>query len=146
MEINDKNLLLLHKLIYDPRIKANGIITSIEITPLFFPDGMHPGFWYRVFINRNHSESILLVDDIKDKKIKFLIPFNLTMSAKEEKDYQERIISDLKEYFGDDFSDDILMYMPEEERQRQIRRLDQVFDSLQYWDQYLENKNCQEEK
>ncbi len=136
MEINNRYLLLLNKLIYDPRIKANGMITSIEITPLFSSNGLHYGIWYKVFFDRIHNDSILLVEDIEDKRIKFLLPFNLALDEKDEKEYQEKIIKDLKEYFGDHFSEDIIMRIPEEERQKQIKALDKILNSLHYWDKY----------
>ncbi|MCM1219543.1 MAG: hypothetical protein NC548_34110 [Lachnospiraceae bacterium] len=135
MQIDDKHLLLLNKLIYDPRIEGYGMISSIELTPLLAPPELKIGLWYKVFYSKIR-ESILLVDDIKGKKIKFLMPFDTTLTKELEHEWHERTINELKEYYGDDYSDDILMYMPEEERLKQIKQFNDIINSLECWERY----------
>lgn len=109
MTIDDKYFLILGKYIYNKRLDKYGHISSIDI--------MHSigGYCvsFRVFYDTFDSNSILFLDDFKKKDIQFIIVTGLDCDTEE---YNKRQVEDIKTAFGDNFSEDMIIYVEESER------------------------------
>lgn len=130
MEIEEKYLNLLGLLIHDKRNNMNGMICSLMIDKYISGYGIS----YRIFTNRVHSYADLFIDDIVKGNVVFLIPFGKgyldEVFQEMEKDHEAKI----KEFFGDDFREDMIMRISEEERQEEIRRWEAIGVGLENWD------------
>lgn len=135
MEIDEKYFKLLNLLIYDKRRKINGMICSLVIDK--YINGY--GISYRIFTNRVYAYTSLFLDDILKGNVVFLLPFSKgyldEVFQKMAKDHEIKI----KEFFGDDFREDMIMRISEEERQEEIRKWEAIGVALENWDCKCEN-------
>lgn len=130
MEIEEKYLNFLGLLIHDKRNNTNGMISSLVIDKYITGYGIH----YQVYTNSVHAYTGLFVDDILKGNVVFLIPFS--------KGYLEEVFQDMakdheaaiRDFFGNDFREDMIMRISEEERQEEIRKWRSIGTALENWD------------
>lgn len=111
MEIEEKYIKILGKYIYNKELDKFGHISSLELTSGF-------GMWiqYRVFYDTFDSNHILFFNDFLEGKVKFTI-----ITSVENPDYKEferKELEDIKSAFWDKYSDDMIMYISDDERKR----------------------------
>lgn len=109
MEIEEKYIKVLGKYVYNKELDKFGHIASLELTSGF-------GMWiqYRVFYDTFDSNHLLFFNDFLEGKVKFTIITNV-----ENPDYKEfecKELEDIKSAFGDKYSDDMIMYISDNER------------------------------
>lgn len=111
MEIEDKYLKLINLLVHDKRTKSNGIICSLEI------DWLIGGFYicYRAMFNYGSYKSIY-VEDFENGNVVFLIPYGRGCMEKEFEEIGKKHKQAIKEFFGEEFREDMIMEISEEER------------------------------
>lgn len=107
----DKELLLVGKTVYNKRLDKFGYISSLELQYGF--GGCY--IQYKVFYDTFNDNLSLFVEDFKKNKVQFvIIDFPELGEAGDE--YNERQIEDIKEFFEDDFSEDMIIYVTEDEK------------------------------
>lgn len=114
MTIDDKYFLLLGKYIYNKTLDKFGYISSIEIMSCIGGWGINLITYYDTF----HSRDIALFEDFEKGTLQFTI---IT-------DYEpmmEHYLEDIKTVFGDKFSEDMILYISEEERTEKNREKDE---------------------
>lgn len=130
MEIEEKYLNLLGLLIHDKRNNMNGMISSLMIDKYITGYGIY----YQVYTNRVHGYTRLFIDDILKGNVVFLLPFS--------KGYLDEVFQEMakdheaaiKDFFGDDFREDMIVRISEEERQEEIRKWEAIGVALENWD------------
>lgn len=135
MEIDDKYFKLLGLLIRDKRRDMNGMISSLVIDKYITGYEIH----YQVYTNRVHAYTGLFVDDILKGNVVFLIPFSKGYLEEVFKDMEKEHEGAIRDFFGDDFREDMIMRISEEERQEEIRRWEAIGVGLENWDCKYEN-------
>lgn len=115
LEIPKKDLNILSLFVYNTEFDLYGIISGIEILSSVFG-----GFQmcYKGFYNRIYNCEYIVRDDFIKGKVKFVI-------AKYENEtytkYMCEMAEAIKEFLGDSFSDDCIIYIAEEERRKQLK-------------------------
>lgn len=136
MELEDKHLKLLNLLIHDKRIDRNGMLCSIEI------EKFGNSYWlsYRALFDGSRY-NIIHIEDIEKGNVVFLIPYGVGYMEEEFAKMGEEYKQIVKEFFGDNFREDMIMEISEEERQAQIREREKAFNALYNWDNkcYIDN-------
>lgn len=129
MKIDDKYLNLLHCLIYDKRIKENGMLYSLEIQ-----QGVNCYYIsYKAYYNRFQEMSIF-VEDFEKGNVVFLIPYECDYMQETLKQLEKIYKEKIKSFFGDKYRDDMIVKISEEERQEQIRWWENKFRGLENWE------------
>lgn len=135
MEIDEKYFKLLNILIYDKRTKMNGIISSIDIM------GQICGSYlisYKAYMSKQHSDVYIFVEDFEKGNVVFLLPFGTTYMVKEMEEMAKQHTERIKEFFGENFQEDMIMMIPEDERQEEIRKWENLTIGLENWDRKCE--------
>lgn len=121
MEIDNKLFKLLGKRIYNTVSCKYGYISEIRI--------MQGVGGYMVYFNGFYdsydSESILSINDFKTGALKFiLIDMKPSFIFSEEQldDMQSRLYTEIKEIMGEEFSDDMIIHMTDDEHDEYIRK------------------------
>ncbi len=118
LEIINSYLNLIDKYIYNTELDKFGMITDIEISGA--------GVYLKAYYDRIHSSDMVLFEDFEKGKIKFTIITGESILTKEQnKQYQEKEINEIKQAFGDKFSDEMIMYIDDEERKRRNKEDEQ---------------------
>ncbi len=118
LEIINSYLNLLDKYIYNTELDKFGMITDIEIS--------RTGIYLKAYYDRIHSSEMVLFEDFEKGKLKFTIITGENVLTKEQNEkYKEKQINDIKQAFGDKFSDDMIMYIEDEERKRRNKEDEQ---------------------
>lgn len=119
MEIDDKLFKLIGKRIYNTASNKYGYISEIHI--------MSGVGGYMVYFNGYYdsfdSESILSINDFKTGALKFvLIDMKPSFIFSEEQldDVQSRLYAEIKEIMGEDFSDNMIIHMTDDEHDEYI--------------------------
>lgn len=131
MVIDDRYLNLLNVLIHDKRTKMNGILSSLEITRF---SGGEFRICYKAYMSKRNSDAYIFVEDFKKGNAVFLLPFGVRYMVEEMEELAERHTNAIKEFFGEDFREDMLMRISEDTRQEEIRKIDQIMLGLENWD------------
>lgn len=137
MNIDDKDLAILNTLIYDKRTKEYGILSEMQIIKgvNFYL------FGYRAYFNPIRAERLVWREDIVAGNIIFLLPFDIIYSQSEENLYRDHTLKAIKDFLGDDYRDDLIWEISEDERQKEIRKWDELYHSLENWDKFLKDEN-----
>lgn len=134
MEIEEKYLKLLNILIYDKRTRMNGIISELFIMQLI--SGYTIGF--KAYMSKTQSNQIVFVDDFENGSIVFLLPFGINykdyLMGKMAKEHEAAI----REFFGENFREDMIMRISEDDRQEKIRQRENLTLGLENWDKIIE--------
>lgn len=112
MEIQQKYLNLLRKYIYHKRLDKFGMITEICITCGHFGYGIA----LKVFCDEFDSDVIVYFEDFEKNNIVFTIITGYGELDKQNED----TIKEIKEAFGDKYSESMIMYIDKDERSRRI--------------------------
>lgn len=116
MEIEDKYAKMLGKYIYHKRLDKFGFISTIKIEQCIGG--------YRISLNAFcdtfDDDVIVFFEDFEKGEAQFTIITGMTALEK----YNESIIKDIKEVFGDKYSDDMLLYIDDDERRKRIEEVD----------------------
>lgn len=131
MNINDKDLNLLHKLIHDRRKNKNGIITKLCINKAICNNGYY--CYYEASMDRIGGYEIIHIEDFISGNIVFLLPFN-TRWDEEYEEIRQQSIKDIKECFGEDFREDMIIRVSEEERQKKIKEEEKIIRGFLNWE------------
>lgn len=107
MVIEEKYLNLLGKFVYNKNIDKIGRISYIQIA--YGVEGYY--FNFNVYYDSFNHDSLLFVEDFKKDKIKFVIFTDECLKEGTQKTLQE-----IKEFFGRDFSQDMILTMSTEEK------------------------------
>lgn len=144
LKIINKYLNLIEKYIYNTELDKFGMITDVEISRI--------GIYLKAYYDRIHSSEMVLFEDFEKGVLKFAIINGENIFTKEQNEkYKEKEINDIKQTFGNNFSDDMIMYIDEEERkirneedeQREIQRISMKMINLKklsaeiFYDNYL---------
>lgn len=76
----------------------------------------------------------IFVEDFKKGSVVFLLPFGVKYMEEELEEMAEHHTRCIKEFFGEDFREDMLMRISEDKRQEEIRKIDQIMLGLENWD------------
>lgn len=112
MEIEEKYIKLLGKLIYNKSLDKYGRISSLELSHSF------GSYWYfNVFYDKFNSHEMLLYEDITKGEVQFVL---LTDAYMEECASQEA--DDIKSAIGDKFSYDMIIRMKDDDWKEHLRK------------------------
>lgn len=137
MNIDDKDLAILNTLIYDKRTKECGILSEVQIIK-----GVNCYlFGYRAYFNTLRAERLVWREDIVAGNVIFLLPFDIMHSQSDTALYRDKKLKVIKDFLGDDYRDDLIWEISEEERQKEIRKWDELRYSLENWDRFLKDEN-----
>lgn len=115
MEIEEKYIKLLGKLVYNKRLDKYGRISSLE---LMHSIGMYISF--NVFYDTFDDKSLLFFSDIEKGEVQFVI----WHSSEQTKGHYSEEIDDIKSALGDKFSDDMIIHMTDDEWKEQLWKND----------------------
>ncbi len=113
MEIDEKYVRLLGKYIYNKRLDKYGYISSIEIKLSIGGYLIELKAYYDYF----DDDDILFFEDFEKGKVQFTI-----ISFGVPKEISDREVEDIKFVFCEKFREDMLMYIPDDERTGRIRK------------------------
>ena len=139
MEIEEKYLGLLNLLIYDKRTGEYGMISELCISQMF--NGYN--VYYTSFNNR-FNESYVFIEDFEKGNVVFLIPFATDYRKEDFEKLASKHKTFIKHFFGEQYRDDMIMEINEEDRQKQIRYWESLSIGIDNWEHKL--KNDKEEK
>lgn len=109
IEIINNYLNLIEKYIYNTELDKFGMITNIEISKI--------GVSLKAYYDRIHSSEIVLFEDFEKGKLKFtIITGESILTAEQQEKCDETKIREIKQAFGDKFSNDMIMYIDDDER------------------------------
>lgn len=132
MNIEEKYLRLLHKLIYDKRKNTHGILSSCCINRSYCKNGY---YWYYLgYMDRIHTEYIFHIEDFISGNVVFLLPFGTLWDEEKYEKIRQQDIKDIKECFGEDFREDMIIKISEEERQKKIKEEETKLKGLFNWE------------
>ena len=129
MVIDDKYLGLLGTYIYDKRTKMQGIISDLCVMGL--PNGYT--VYYNAYMNSIRSDVMICVEDFESGNVVFLEPFGIVYMEKEMKEISKRHRKAIADFFGDKFRKDMIMRIPETERQKKIKEWEEFTYGLKEW-------------
>lgn len=118
LTLEKKYLNLLNKYIYNADTDKFGMIIGIEITRV--------GFWLKAYYDQINDNELVFLDDFKRRIVKFtLIDSGLSLGKEEQEAYAKQIVDDIKSVFGEDFSNDMIIHVDDDERTRKNRENDE---------------------
>lgn len=121
MEIEDKYLKMLGKCIYNKQLDKFGYINSLEIMA-----SLSLGLNLKAFYDYFDSDCTVFFEDFTKGKIQFTIIQGYSILKSEQvNEINKEQIKDIKTVFGDDFTDDMLMFIDDNERQIKIQEQEQ---------------------
>ena len=103
-----------------PKKDLNILNLFVYNTELCFDNSLISGLSksFRCFYNKIRSNEIVFFEDLGKGKVKFVIAENDYPTFEE---YKNNAIQSIKEFLGDSYTDDCIIYISEEERQRRLR-------------------------
>lgn len=111
--LEKKYLNLIEKHIYNTKTDKFGMITGIEITSF--------GIQLKAYYDNMDSDSIVFFEDFEKGILKFVIITDTGFPKSVMGNYEKEIVEDVKEFFGDKFTEDMIMYVNEEKRDEKNR-------------------------
>lgn len=111
--LEKKYLNIIEKCIYNTATDKFGMITGIEITNL--------GIQLKVYYDNMDSDSIVFFEDFEKGVLKFVIITDTGFPKTVIGNYEKKIIEDVKAFFGDKFTEDMIIYVTEEKREEKNR-------------------------
>lgn len=111
MNIDDKYFKVMNKIIYNPELDKFGRTNKIDLNVHSF--GSYTT--YKVYYDEFDDEVPMYFDDFKTK-VKFVVFTDL--SKEDFKFIKEKTIKDLQVAFGDEFDEDMIMYVSEKEKDK----------------------------
>lgn len=121
LKIEKKYLNLMNKYIYDTKLDKFGMINSIELSSGI--GGIM--IMLKAYFDRIHSSRMVFFEDFKNETLKFTIIGGETILTKEQEEkYNQSVIDDIKNAFGEDFREDMIMHIDDDERKERNREND----------------------
>lgn len=111
--LEKKYLNLIEKHIYNTKTDKFGMITGIEITSF--------GIQLKAYYDNIDSDSIVFFEDFEKNVLKFVIVTETGFSKSITENYKKEIIEDVKSFFENKFTEDMIMYVKEEKRDEKNR-------------------------
>lgn len=118
LTIEKKYLNLMHMAIYDEKYDKHGIITEISLYPSLTAERPLLQFNAR-FDNINDNETIL-IEDFCNGKLKFVFFTGGMWESGLLKQVQEEELTNIKDVFGTEYNDDMVMWIDEEDRKTKL--------------------------
>lgn len=109
LTLDKKYLNLLGKYIYNKDHDKFGLISSIEICDRI-------GIMFRAFYDKFNDNDIVFFNDFKEGTVQFVIISGLCIGKELEEKSKRETIEDIKCAMGEDFREDMLLYIDEEDR------------------------------
>ena len=106
--LDKKYLNLIDKCIYNTKTDKFGMITAIEI------DGS--GIFLKTYYDNMDSDCVAFFGDFEKGKLKFIVIKGLDLPKGIQKDFERETKEDIKLFFGEKFTEDMIMYVEEEKR------------------------------
>lgn len=116
--LDKKYLNLIQKRVYSTELDMFGMITEIAITD--------HGMYLKAYFDKIHDDRMIFFEDFKNGKAKFSIVTGLELSNKLEKQLNDEDLRNIKEFLGDDFSEDKIIYHTNDEHKKEIERKDKL--------------------
>ena len=129
MVIDDKYLGLLGTYIYDKRTKMEGMISDLCIMGL--PNGYT--VYYNAYMNSIRSNAMICVEDFESGSVVFLEPFGIVYMEKEMKEIAKRHRKVIVDFFGEKFTENMIVRISENERQNKIKEWEKYTYALKEW-------------
>lgn len=112
MEIEEKYIKLLDKLVYNKRLNKYGRISSLELSHSF------GSYWcFNVFYDKFNSHEMLLYEDITKGEVQFVLLLDSHME-----EYASQEDDDIKSAIGDKFSYDMIIRMKDDDWKEHLRQ------------------------
>lgn len=111
MNIDDKYFKICNKIIYNPELDKFGRTNNIDLSVHSFGSYVI----YKVYYDDFDDEVPMYFDDFKTK-VKFVLFTDL--SKEDFKLLKNKTIKDLQDAFGDEFNEDMIMYISEKEKNK----------------------------
>lgn len=112
MQIEEKYIKLLGKLVYNKRLFKYGRISSLELSHSI------GSYWYfNVFYDKFNSHEMLLYEDITNGEVQFVLLLDAHME-----EYASQEADDIKLAIGDKFSYDMIIRMKDDEWKEHLRK------------------------
>lgn len=120
MEIDDRAFKMLGKRVYNTQTKKEGYISEIKIL-----SGVG-GYilYYNAYYDKFDNEAILSVSDFKAGVLKFVLfksEPSILFSEEQLDSFNSMMLSEIKEIIGEEFTDDMIVYMTDDEHDEHIR-------------------------
>ena len=115
--LDKKYLNILGKHIYNKERDKFGLISSIEIT--------NAGIMFRAYYDKFNDNDIVFFNDFKEGKVQFVIISGLCIGKKLEEKSNRETVDDIKCSMGEDFREDMLLYIDDGERKKRMRENDE---------------------
>lgn len=128
----DKYLALVGCYIYDKRTGQNGMLTDVCIRKMM---GRYYAS-YNAYISKTFSIAPIFVEDFVAGNVVFLRPFSVGWLQTELAEMGRQQDHAIRTLFGDDFRDEMIVSITEEERQGMMRRLAAAETGMDNWDCY----------
>lgn len=116
--IDKKYLNLIHKCIYSAELDMFGMITEIAVT--------NSGMYFKAYFDKIHDDRMILFEDFKNGKMKFVIITDMDFPKKFNEEYINETFRHIKEFLGEDFSEDKIIYQTNDEHKQEIREKDEL--------------------
>lgn len=129
MELEDKYFNLVNLLIYDKRSKMLGMISGILINR--YSEG--PTISFQAFMNRTYAYSNIFVEDFEKGNVVFLLPFSIGYNEEILEEMAKRHEQYIREFFGDNFREDMIARISEEDRQEEIKKWQEISLVFEIW-------------
>lgn len=127
----DKYLSLAGCYIYDKRTDQCGILSELCIWPLMGKCYL----FYNAYMSKIHANTSIFVEDFTNGSVIFLLPFSDGYLKKEIEEMGQRHNEAIRAFFGDDFREDMIVSIPEKERQEMMRKLSAIETALRNLEQ-----------
>lgn len=105
--IEKKYTDMLGQYVYNKELDKYGQVCAIRVEHML--EGGYT-MMFSVYYDRFDDDSALFMSDIKDGIVKFLIVEETDMDEETEVEYNRQRLETIKEIFGDDFRDDMILY------------------------------------
>lgn len=117
--LDKKYLNILGKYIYNKESDKFGLISSIEICDRI-------GIMFRAYYDRFNENNIVFFNDFIKGNVQFVIITGGVSLGKEiDEKFRKETLEDIKFSMGEDFREDMLLYIDDEERKERMRKNDE---------------------
>lgn len=116
--LDKKYLNLIHKSVYSVELDMFGMITEIAVT--------HNGMYLKAYFDKVNDDRMIFFEDFKNGKAKFVVITDMDLPKKMEYEYKRETLENIKDFLGDDFSEDKVIYQTNDEHNEEIKRKDKL--------------------
>lgn len=124
-------------MIYDKRSKTCGMLSDIRLMKC--PDGIV--IHYSAYMNSLCPNQPVFIEDFEKGNVVFLMPYSTDRIDDTLAIFRDIHREAIEEFFDDRFREDMIMTISEEERQKQIRKEQDLWRSVVKWSEALKDRN-----